>query len=77
MQINFYCLIILSIFCSFNVTYGYETSKLNDLKTSQIELFSDTTNTSHLLKNFTKPNIFDLSVKATEGMEFLEALSTI
>lgn len=51
MQINFYCLIILSIFCSFNVTYGYETSKLNDLKTSQIELFSDTTNTSHLLKN--------------------------
>ena len=51
MQINFNCLIILSIFCSFNVTYGYETSKLNDLKTSQIELFSDTTNTSHLLKN--------------------------
>jgi hypothetical protein len=32
---------------------------------------------SHLLKNFTKPNIFDLSVKATEGIEFLEALSTI
>ena len=51
MKINFYYLIILSIFYSFNFTYGYETSKLNDLKTSQIELFSDTTDTSYLLKN--------------------------
>ena len=32
---------------------------------------------SHLLKNFTKPNIFDLSVNATDGMECLTALSTI
>ena len=32
---------------------------------------------SHLLKNFTSPNIFDLSVSATEGTEFRIALSTI
>ena len=32
---------------------------------------------SHLLKNFTKPNIFDLSVNATDGIECLTALSTI
>jgi hypothetical protein len=32
---------------------------------------------SHLLKNFTKPNILDLSVKATEGVEFKDAFSTI
>jgi hypothetical protein len=32
---------------------------------------------SHLLKNLTRPNIFDLSVKATEGTECFTALSTI
>ena len=32
---------------------------------------------SHLLKNFTSPNMLDLSVNATEGTEFSTALSTI
>ena len=32
---------------------------------------------SHLLKNLTKPNIFKLSVKATDGVEYSFALSTI
>ena len=32
---------------------------------------------SHLLKNFTRPNIFDLSVSATDGIECFIALSTI
>ena len=32
---------------------------------------------SHLVKNFTNPNIFDLSVSATDGTLYLTALSTI
>ena len=32
---------------------------------------------SHLLKNLTIPNIFDLSVKATDGIDNREAFSTI
>ena len=32
---------------------------------------------SHLLKNFTRPNIFALSVRATEGISFSTALFTI
>ena len=32
---------------------------------------------SHLSKNFTRPNIFALSVIATEGIDFLTAFSTI
>ena len=32
---------------------------------------------SHLLKNFTKPNMLDLSVSATEGTSKRDAFSTI
>jgi hypothetical protein len=32
---------------------------------------------SHLLKNLTRPNMFDLSVRATDGILCLTALSII
>ena len=49
-------------------------SKINCIEAPDIGLIPAA---SHLLKNFTRPNIFDLSVKATEGIECFEALLTI
>ena len=49
-------------------------SKINLIEAPEIGLMPAA---SHLLKNFTRPNIFDLSVSATDGIECFIALSTI